>query len=112
MPEVAGKFDGMAIRVPIPTVSIIDFFVELGRPATVEEVNQAFHDAAESDLAGILYVNEEPLVSSDFIGAEFSSIVDAPLTKVIGGTMAKVMAWYDNEWGYACRVADLIGRMS
>lgn len=107
MPEVAGKFDGMAIRVPTPTVSIIDFFVELGRAATVDEINQAFRDAAEGELAGILYVNDEPLVSSDFIGAEFSSIVDAPLTKVIGGTMAKIMAWYDNEWGYSTRVADL-----
>ena len=109
IPEMKGKFDGIALRVPTPTVSVIDFFVELGRAATVEEINQAFREAAENDLADILFVNDEPLVSSDFIGAEFSSIVDAPLTMVVGGTMAKVMAWYDNEWGYSCRVADLTG---
>ncbi len=107
IPELKGKFDGIALRVPTATVSIIDFFVELERPATVEEINQAFREAADDELADILYVNDEPLVSSDFVGAEYSSIVDAPLTMVMGGTMAKVMAWYDNEWGYSCRVADL-----
>ncbi len=107
IPELKGKFDGIALRVPTPTVSIIDFFVELGRPTTVEEINNAFREAAEDELAGILFVSDEPLVSSDFIGTEYSSVVDAPLTMVIGGTMAKVMAWYDNEWGYSCRVADL-----
>ena len=107
LPELKGKFDGIALRVPTPTVSMVDFFVELARPATVEEINTAFREVADDDLDGILFVNDEPLVSSDFIGADFSSIVDAPLTLVIGGTMAKVMAWYDNEWGYSCRVADL-----
>lgn len=107
LPELKGKFDGVALRVPTPTVSIVDFFVELGKPATAEEINNAFREAADDELDGILYVNDEPLVSSDFIGADFSSIVDAPLTLVIGGNMAKVMAWYDNEWGYSCRVADL-----
>jgi glyceraldehyde 3-phosphate dehydrogenase len=107
LPELKGKFDGIALRVPTPTVSIVDFFVELSRPATVEEINNAFREAADDEMDGILFVNDEPLVSSDFIGADFSSIVDAPLTLVMGGTMAKVMAWYDNEWGYSCRVADL-----
>ncbi len=107
LPELKGKFDGIALRVPTPTVSVVDFFVELGRPATAEEINNAFRQAAEDELDGILLVSDEPLVSSDFIGADYSSIVDAPLTLVMGGTMAKVMAWYDNEWGYSCRVADL-----
>ena len=107
IPELKGKFDGIALRVPTPTVSMVDFFVELGKAASVDEINQAFREAAENDLDGILFVSDEPLVSSDFIGAEYSSIVDSALTMVIGGTMAKVMAWYDNEWGYSCRVADL-----
>jgi glyceraldehyde 3-phosphate dehydrogenase len=107
LPELKGKFDGVALRVPTPTVSIVDFFVELGKPATVDEINTAFREAADDELDGILYVSDEPLVSCDFIGADYSSIVDAPLTLVVGGNMAKVMAWYDNEWGYSCRVADL-----
>jgi glyceraldehyde 3-phosphate dehydrogenase len=107
MPELKGKFDGVALRVPTPTVSIIDFVVELSKPTTVEAINEAFQEEADGELDGILYVNEEPLVSSDFIGADLSSIVDAPMTQVMGGTMAKIMAWYDNEWGYSCRVADL-----
>ncbi len=107
IPELAGKFDGIALRVPTPTVSIVDFVVELGQATTVDEINQAFREAAEDELDGILFVNEEPLVSSDFIGAEYSSIVDAPMTMMVGDTMAKVMSWYDNEWGYSCRVADL-----
>ena len=81
--------------------------VELSKPTTAEAINKAFQQAADGELDGILYVNEEPLVSSDFIGADLSSIVDAPMTVMMGGTMAKVMAWYDNEWGYSCRVADL-----
>lgn len=107
IPELDGKFDGVALRVPTPTVSIIDLFVELGQAATEEEINQAFLEAAEGEMAGILLITDDPLVSSDFIGAPFSSIVDAPMTKVMGGTMAKVMSWYDNEWGYSVRVADL-----
>jgi len=107
MPELEGKFDGVALRVPTPTVSIVDFVVELSKPTTAEAINKAFQQAADGELDGILYVNEEPLVSSDFIGADLSSIVDAPMTVMMGGTMAKVMAWYDNEWGYSCRVADL-----
>ncbi len=107
IPELAGKFDGISLRVPTPTVSIIDFLVELGRETTVDEINQAFREAAEDELDGILFVSDEPLVSSDFIGTEYSSVVDSALTMVIQGNMAKVMAWYDNEWGYSCRVADL-----
>lgn len=111
IPELKGKFDGFALRVPTPTVSIVDFVVELERGATVEEVNSAFHEAADGDLAGILGVSDEQLVSSDFIGTELSSIVDAPLTMAMGDNFFKVVAWYDNEWGYSCRVADLTAMM-
>jgi glyceraldehyde 3-phosphate dehydrogenase len=107
IPELKGKFDGFALRVPTPTVSIVDFVVELERSTTVEEVNNAFREAADGDLAGILGVSDEPLVSSDFIGTELSSIVDAPLTMAMGDNFFKVVSWYDNEWGYSCRVADL-----
>jgi glyceraldehyde 3-phosphate dehydrogenase len=107
IPELKGKFDGYALRVPTPTVSIVDFVVELERGATVEEVNAAFHQAADGDMSGILGVSDEQLVSSDFIGTELSSIVDAPLTMAMGDNFFKVVSWYDNEWGYSCRVADL-----
>ncbi|MBN1484288.1 MAG: type I glyceraldehyde-3-phosphate dehydrogenase [Chloroflexia bacterium] len=112
IPDLAGKFDGVAIRVPTPTVSIIDFFVELKKAATADEINAALREASDGDLEGILLVSDEPLVSSDFIGAPFSSIVDAPMTLVIDGTMAKLMSWYDNEWGYSLRVADLASLMA
>ncbi len=111
IPELKGKFDGFALRVPTPTVSIVDFVVELERGATVEEVNNAFKEYADGDMEGILGVSEEPLVSSDFIGTELSSIVDAPLTMAMGDNFFKVVAWYDNEWGYSCRVADLAALM-
>jgi glyceraldehyde 3-phosphate dehydrogenase len=108
IPELKGKFDGFSIRVPTPTVSIIDFVVQLDRRASVEAINEAFREAADSeDLEGILGVNEEPLVSSDFIGTSYSGIVDLPLTMGMGEDFFKVVAWYDNEWGYAMRVADL-----
>jgi glyceraldehyde 3-phosphate dehydrogenase len=107
IPELDGRFDGVAVRVPTPTVSLVDLFVELEREVTEEEVNQAFYDAAEGNMMNILLITDEPLVSSDYIGTPFSSIVDAPMTKVMGGTMVKVMSWYDNEWGYSVRVADL-----
>jgi glyceraldehyde 3-phosphate dehydrogenase len=108
IPELKGKFDGFAIRVPTPTVSIVDFVVQLERAASVEAINEAFREAAEGDdLEGILGVNEEPLVSSDFIGTAYSSIVDLPLTMGMGGDFFKVVSWYDNEWGYSVRVADL-----
>jgi glyceraldehyde 3-phosphate dehydrogenase len=89
-------------------VSVVDFTAELARPTSAEEVNAAFRAAAAGPLAGILGVSDEPLVSSDFRGDPRSSIIDSASTMVIGGTMVKVIAWYDNEWGYSCRVADLI----
>ncbi|MBX5446419.1 type I glyceraldehyde-3-phosphate dehydrogenase [Sphaerobacter sp.] len=107
IPELKGKFDGFALRVPTPTVSIIDFVVELDKPATVESLNGAFQDAAADAMEGILDYTEEPLVSTDFRGDSHSAIVDGLSTMVLDGNMAKVVAWYDNEWGYSCRVADL-----
>jgi glyceraldehyde 3-phosphate dehydrogenase len=108
VPELKGKFDGFSLRVPTPTVSIIDFVVVTEKPVTVDSVNDAFKAAAGSDVfAGILGVTDEELVSSDFRHDSRSSIVDMPSTQVIGDTLIKVIAWYDNEWGYACRVADL-----
>jgi len=107
IPELKGKLHGLAYRVPTITVSIIDFVADLDREVTVEEVNQAFKTAAEGPLAGILEYCSEPLVSMDFKGNPASSIVDALGTMVIGGNMVKVLAWYDNEWGYSCRLADL-----
>jgi glyceraldehyde 3-phosphate dehydrogenase len=107
IPELKGKFDGFAVRVPTPTVSMVDFVVELSREASVEEINNAFIEAAEGAMDGILAVTDEPLVSSDFIGTQYSTVVDSSLTMVMGGNMAKVVAWYDNEWGYATRIADL-----
>jgi glyceraldehyde 3-phosphate dehydrogenase len=111
IPELKGKFDGYALRVPTPTVSIVDFVVELERTTTAEEVNAAFREAAEGDLEGILGVSDEPLVSSDYIGTELSSIVDSELTMGLGDNLFKVVSWYDNEWGYSCRCADLAALM-
>jgi glyceraldehyde 3-phosphate dehydrogenase len=108
IPDLKGKFDGFSLRVPTPTVSVVDFTADLARPTTVEEVNAAFREAAAGPLKGILGVSDEPLVSTDFRGDPRSSIIDAESTMVIGGTMVKVISWYDNEWGYSCRVADLI----
>jgi glyceraldehyde 3-phosphate dehydrogenase len=95
--------------VPTPTVSVVDFTAELERPATVEELNAAFHAAADGPMAGILGVSDDPLVSSDFRGDSRSSIIDSASTMSLGGNFVKVIAWYDNEWGYSCRVADLVG---
>lgn len=111
IPELKGKFDGYALRVPTPTVSLVDFVVELERGTTVEEINAAFKEYAEGDMEGILGVSDEPLVSSDYIGTELSSIVDSELTMQMGDNLFKVVAWYDNEWGYSCRVADLAALM-
>lgn len=111
IPELKGKFDGYALRVPTPTVSIVDFVVELERGTTVEEINAAFREAAEGDLEGILGVSDEPLVSSDYIGTELSSIIDSELTMAMGENLFKVVSWYDNEWGYSCRCADLAALM-
>ena len=107
IPELEGRLDGMALRVPVTTVSLVDLIAELDTEVTTDEVNAAFKKAAEGPLSGILEYCDEPLVSSDFRGNPASSIVDAPNTMVIGGNMAKVLAWYDNEWGYSCRLADL-----
>jgi glyceraldehyde 3-phosphate dehydrogenase len=107
IPDLKGKFDGMALRVPTPTVSICDFTAVLSKRTSAEEINAAFQQASEGTLKGLLGITEEPLVSSDFRGDERSSIVDGLSTTVMDGTFAKVLAWYDNEWGYSCRVADL-----
>jgi glyceraldehyde 3-phosphate dehydrogenase len=107
IPELTGKLHGLAFRVPVPTVSIVDFVTDLNKEVTTEQVNQALQKAAEGPMSGILEYCQEELVSTDFKGNPASSIVDAPSTMVIGGNMVKVLAWYDNEWGYSCRLADL-----
>ena len=107
IPELKGRLHGLAFRIPVATVSVIDFVADLEKEVTVEQVNQAFQTASEGPLAGILEYCQEPLVSMDFRGNPASSIVDALSTMVIGGNMVKVLAWYDNEWGYSCRLADL-----
>ncbi|HET8759467.1 MAG TPA: type I glyceraldehyde-3-phosphate dehydrogenase [Nitrospiria bacterium] len=108
LPSLKGKIDGMAIRVPTPNVSIVDFVAEVERTATERDVNAALRAAADGPLKGILAYNEELTVSIDHNGSSYSSIVDAALTRVIDGGMVKVCAWYDNEWGYSCRVRDLV----
>jgi len=107
IPELQGKIHGLALRVPTPTGSIVDFVANLNQEVTAEQVNQAFQSAAEGSLKGILNYCEEPLVSMDCKGDPASSIFDALSTMVIGGNMVKVLAWYDNEWGYSCRLADM-----
>jgi glyceraldehyde 3-phosphate dehydrogenase len=107
IPELKGKLHGMAIRVPTPTVSLVDFVADLKRTVTVEEVNSAFSAAADGSLKGILQYCTEPLVSMDFKGSDYSAIFDSLSTMVLDGSMIKVLAWYDNEWGYSCRLADL-----
>ncbi len=108
LPELKGKLNGFAMRVPTPNVSVVDLVVELQKSTTAEEINVAIKAAAENELKGILQYCEEPLVSKDFNGNSHSSIVDAPSTMVIEGNMAKIVSWYDNEWGYSSRVVDLI----
>jgi glyceraldehyde 3-phosphate dehydrogenase len=112
IPELKGKLDGVAIRVPTPNVSLVDFTVELGKNATAAEINGALKEAANGKMRGILEVTDEELVSIDFRGNPHSSIVDAPLTKVVDGNLAKVFSWYDNEWGFSNRVKDLIHYMA
>lgn len=107
IPELKGKLHGIALRVPVPTVSICDLVCDLGKEASVEQINNAFKEAADGKLKGILEYCNEPLVSTDFKGNQHSSIFDALQTMVLGGNMTKVIAWYDNEWGYSCRMADL-----
>jgi glyceraldehyde 3-phosphate dehydrogenase len=108
LPELKGKLDGLAIRVPTSTVSIVDLTCEVSRPTSVEEVNEAFRKAAQGPLGKYLEYSEAPLVSRDFVGNAKSCIFDAPLTKVTDGVVVKVFGWYDNEWGYSNRVVDLI----
>ena len=107
MPDLKGRLDGLAFRVPTPTVSVVDFNASLEKNATVESINEAFEEAAGEQMKGILGVENRELVSLDFKGDPRSSIVDAPSTMVLNGNQVKVVAWYDNEWGYSCRVADL-----
>ncbi len=107
IPELKGKFDGFALRVPTPTVSIVDFVAEVEKPTSVAELNAAFKAASEGSMKGILGYSDAPLVSMDFKGDERSSIIDAKSTMVMGNNMVKVVSWYDNEWGYSCRTADL-----
>lgn len=109
IPDLEGRFDGMAFRVPVVTVSVVDLTAELEQDTTVEELNAAFKEASESDgwMGKVLGYTEEPLVSTDFIGTEKSAVIDALSTQVIGGNLVKVITWYDNEWGYSSRLADL-----
>jgi glyceraldehyde 3-phosphate dehydrogenase len=108
LPSLKGKLDGIAIRVPTPNVSLVDLTVQTSKPVTDASVNQALKDAANGALKGVLQYSEEELVSVDFLHNPHSSIVDAPLTKALGEKMVKVFAWYDNEWGFSCRMRDLI----
>ncbi|CAB3391722.1 MULTISPECIES: glyceraldehyde-3-phosphate dehydrogenase [Kyrpidia] len=108
LPELAGKLDGISLRVPTPDVSIVDLVATLEEPATVEEVNRALREASLGQMRGVLDYTEEPLVSIDFVGRSASAIVDGLSTMQVGDRMIKVMAWYDNEWGYSCRVVDLV----
>jgi glyceraldehyde 3-phosphate dehydrogenase len=107
IPELAGRFDGYSLRVPTPTVSVVDFVAQLNRTASTEELRAELSRAADHELKGIMACESEPLVSVDFKGNAHSSIVDLEFTSVLQGNMAKVVAWYDNEWGYSCRVSDL-----
>jgi len=111
IPELEGKLHGFAIRAPVPTGSVVDLTVEAERETTVEELNAAFRAAAEGPMRGILRYTEDPLVSSDIVKDPHSSIVDSQLTAVMDGTMLKVVAWYDNEWGYSSRVVDLVQKV-
>jgi glyceraldehyde 3-phosphate dehydrogenase len=107
LPELKGKLHGLSLRVPTPTVSVVDLVVNLKKPASADSINKALQNAASGNMAGYLQYSDEPLVSSDFRGNSASSIVDALSTVVLEEKMAKVLSWYDNEWGYSCRVADL-----
>jgi glyceraldehyde 3-phosphate dehydrogenase len=112
IPELAGKLHGFAVRVPVPTGSLVDLTIEAGRPTSVEEINELFRANADTGpFAGILRYSEEPLVSSDIVKSPFSSIFDAPLTAVLDETQVKVVAWYDNEWGYSNRLVELATRV-
>ncbi|HXD64588.1 MAG TPA: type I glyceraldehyde-3-phosphate dehydrogenase, partial [Solirubrobacteraceae bacterium] len=112
IPELLGKLNGFAVRAPVPTGSVVDLTVEVDRETTVDEINAAMKAAADSGpLQGLLLYNEDPIVSTDIVKNPASSILDAPLTAVMDGTMVKVVSWYDNEWGYSNRVSDLVQRL-
>ena len=108
IPELKGKIDGMAMRIPTANVSVVDLVALLNRDASAEDINTAFREAANGKLKGILAVEEKPLVSVDFMANPHSSIIDAQFTRTIDNNLAKVLAWYDNEWGYSCRLVDLV----
>jgi glyceraldehyde 3-phosphate dehydrogenase len=108
LPQLEGKLDGCAMRVPVPDGSVVDLVCELAKPVTVEELNAAFKKAAGAGLDGILEYSEDPLVSGDIIGNPHSSVFDAGSTMVLGGNLVKILSWYDNEWGYSSRVVDLM----
>jgi len=112
IPDLKGKFDGMAMRVPTPTVSLVDFVAEVEKSCDINELIAAYDEAAAGPMKGILGVSHEPLVSMDFKGDTRSSIIDAASCMVVGGNMVKIVSWYDNEWGYSNRVADLINYMA
>jgi glyceraldehyde 3-phosphate dehydrogenase len=111
IPELQGKLHGFAVRAPVPTGSVVDLTVECARETSVEEINGAFQRAAGGPLEGILQYTEDPIVSSDIVRSPYSAIFDSLLTAVLDGTMVKVIAWYDNEWGYSNRLVDLVGRV-
>ncbi len=111
LPSLAGKMDGISLRVPTYDASIVDLVAEVGREVTASEVNEAFESASQDAMRGILGVSHEPLVSVDYIGTDYSAVVDAEYTNVQGGNLVKVLAWYDNEWGYSCRVVDMLKRI-
>jgi len=112
IPELKGKMDGIAVRVPVPDGSLVDLVAELNKEATVEEINAAMKAAAEGELKGILEYCEDPVVSSDIIGNNHSSIFDAQSTRVMDGNLVKVISWYDNEWGYSCRTVDILKKIA
>jgi glyceraldehyde 3-phosphate dehydrogenase len=112
IPELAGKLHGFAVRAPIPTGSIVDLTIEASRPTSAEEINAVFLERSDAgELEGIMVYSDEPLVSSDVVGSPYSAIFDAPLTSVVDGTQVKVIAWYDNEWGYSNRLVELVGKV-
>jgi glyceraldehyde 3-phosphate dehydrogenase len=112
MPDLQGKVDGVAIRAPVPTGSVVDFVARVGRETTVDEVKEAFRGTADAGaMKGILQYTEDPIVSTDVQGSSYSCVFDAPLT-MASGTLVKVFGWYDNEWGYSCRLVDLVARMA
>jgi len=110
LPELQGKVDGISVRAPVATGSLTDFVVTLGRETTVDEVNGAFREAASGPLSGLLQYAEDPIVSTDINGSSYSCVFDSPLTMARASTV-KVFGWYDNEWGYSCRLVDVIGRL-